>query len=65
MHYYIHMNYANAKQKKKFAGEIAMKIFRMAKLFAVEKGITQNKLYELAISEYIERHKEDLQNVPN
>ncbi len=36
-----------------------MAVFKRAKLFAVEKGITQNKLYELAIVEYTEKHKEE------
>lgn len=59
MHYYGVMNNEIAKQTKKFSGEIELSIFKRAKLFAVEKGITQNKLYELAIVEYTENHKEE------
>lgn len=53
------MSNVNPNNKQKFAGEIPLAVFRKAKLFAVEKGITQNKLYELAIVEYTENHKEE------
>lgn len=65
MHYYGIMNNENAKQTKKFAGEIALSVFKKAKLFSVEKGITQNKLYELAIVEYTEKHKDEEYGNPN
>jgi hypothetical protein len=59
------MNNVNPNTKQKFAGEIPLAVFKKAKLFAVEKGITQNKLYEEAIVEYTEKHKDEEYGNPN
>ena len=47
------------EKTRQFGGQILPSIFKKAKIFAAQKSISMNTLYERAILEYIENHKDE------